>query len=552
MNLSCPDWEVRLRSGLPLVPDLDLPDPAEGDRAVAIFNRLRLFDVPGTPTMAEAGGEWFRRIVWALFASLDPATKRRLIQEVFVLVAKKNNKTTGGALLMLTALLMNVRPRAPFLLTGPVQKTANDAFSAIEGAIALDPVLSKKMHVRDHLKTIVHRETKATLEIMTFDPEVVTGKKVCGALIDEHHVLGKVPRASKAMVQLRGGMMPFHEAFLAIITTQSDDAPTGVFREDLIKAREIRDGKREGAMLPVLYEFPQAMQTDPTKPWRDPVNWSMVNPNLGLSVSLDKLIALCADEEAKGEAAMRVWASQHLNVEIGLALHSDRWAGAEYWERQAIARFTLDDLLARCEVVDVGVDGGGLDDLLGLCVIGREVETHRWMVWTHAWAHPSVLERRKAEAERFQEFARDGDLTLVQQIGDDIDEVADIIGRVNQSGKLDKVGVDQHGIGAILDAIVEAGVPEDKIVGISQGWKMTGAIKTAERRLAEGGLVHGGQRMMAWCVGNAKVEPRGNAIIITKAAAGSAKIDPLMAMFDAVSLMLLNPGRPPEYNVVFL
>ena len=48
--------------------------------------------------------------------------------------------------------------------------------------------------------------------------------------------------------------------------------------------------------------------------------------------------------------------------------------------------------------------------------------------------------------------------------------------------------------------------------------------------------------MMAWCVGNAKVEPKGNAILITKQASGTAKIDPLMAMFSAVALMALNPA----------
>ena len=80
------------------------------------------------------------------------------------------------------------------------------------------------------------------------------------------------------------------------------------------------------------------------------------------------------------------------------------------------------------------------------------------------------------------------------------------------------------------------------MIGISQGWRLGGSIKTAERKLAEGGIKHNGRPMMAWCVGNARVEPKGNSILITKQASGFAKIDPLMAFFNAVSLMALNPS----------
>lgn len=45
------------------------------------------------------------------------------------------------------------------------------------------------------------------------------------------------------------------------------------------------------------------------------------------------------------------------------------------------------------------------------------------------------------------------------------------------------------------------------------------------------------------CGANARVVPVGNALNITKQASGTGKIDPLMALFNAVSLMALNPAE---------
>jgi phage terminase large subunit-like protein len=544
-RLACPDWQTKLRAGRSLVPALPL-NLKKGNQAVAVFNKLRLADVPTTPTLGEAGGEWFREIVRALFGSLDPKTRVRAIRELFLLVPKKNSKTTNGALLMLTALLLNERPRAPFIMTAPVQDVADLAFSAASGAIALDPVLSKLLHVREHLKTIIHRETKAELQIMTFDPAVVTGQKVVGALIDELHVVAKMSKAASAIRQLRGGMLPFPEAFLAFITTQSEDAPAGAFKSELMKARAIRDGRQDGAMLPVLYEFPQEMQKDGAV-WRNPKNWSMVTPNAGRSVSIERLKEDFATAEASGEEELRAWASQHLNVEIGLALHSDRWAGADFWEQQGREGLTLDEILKRSDVVTVGIDGGGLDDLLGLMITGRDRETREWLAWAHAWAHKIVLERRKDISGKLRDLRRgrrpdDRQCARRGRRAGGRHRVPHP-GRRAPSGE----GGDRRGPGrhrrrrrrAVRAR--SARIKAEQIVGISQGWKLSGAIKTTERKIAGNELVHCAQPLMAWCVSNAKVEPKGNAMLITKQASGSAKIDPLMALFDAVSLMSLNP-----------
>src|SRR5262249_35577945 len=84
VDLSVPDWRERSREGRALLPSLPDLDRARADRAVKIFNKLRLPDVPGTPPLAEAGGEWFREIVGALHGSVKPNTRERMIREVFL------------------------------------------------------------------------------------------------------------------------------------------------------------------------------------------------------------------------------------------------------------------------------------------------------------------------------------------------------------------------------------------------------------------------------------------------------------------------------------
>lgn len=530
---ACRDWERRLKRRASLVPALPLIE-AEANKATRIFDVLRLPDVPGQPAMREAAGPWQRELVGAIFGSYDPALGVRHLREFFVLVPKKNSKTSGGAGVMLTALLMSRRPNAEFLLVAPTHEVSEIAFSQAVGMVALDPHLRRTCHVQPNVKKITYRPTGAFLKVKSFDPKIVTGTKPAGVLLDELHVIAEQHNADRVIGQLRGGMISQPEAFFLTITTQSERAPSGVFLAELNKARAVRDGRLAAPLLPLLYELPKGLD------WRDPANWPLVNPNDGYSIDVDRLVADYEAAEVAGIEEMRRWASQHLNVEVGLALKSDSWAGAEYWEG-AGRHLPLDMVLELSDVIEVGIDGGGLDDMLGLAVLGREASTGDWLLWSHAWLHPIALERRKSEAARFRDFAAQGDLTIVGSIGEDVADVAAIVERVANSAKLDKVGVDPVGIAPIVEALVDLGLEPDDVLGVPQGWRLSGAIKTAERKLAEGVFHHGGAPLMAWCAGNARVEPRGNAITITKQAAGFCKIDPLAALFNAAALMSMNP-----------
>lgn len=548
---ACPDWADRLRRGESIIPPPIFPEEAE--KGLEVMRSLRIVDAPGSPTIGEASGQWIFDLAATVFGAYDAESGRRLITEWFVMLPKKNFKSGLAASIMLTSLIRNWRQSAEFTILAPTLEVANNSFGPAKDMVAFeepgeDDQLADLIQVQTHIKTLTHREKNATLKVIAADPNTAAGKKSVGTLIEELWLFGKQANAKEMLREALGGLASRPEGFVIWVTTQSDEPPAGVFKEKLQYARDVRDGKiRDPQFLPIIYEHPPEMVE--AKEHLLVENLGMVNPNLGHSVDQSFLEREHRKATEEGEGSLRGFLAKHGNVEIGLALRADRWAGADFWERRGTETcLTLDSLLERCEVVDVGIDGGGLDDLLGLAVVGRERDTRKWLLWTHAWAHDSVLQRRKEIAPRLQDLAKEGDVTLVKEIGEDVYEVAEIVARCEASGLLDKVGCDPAGLGGILDAMVDAGVPQDKIIGIRQGWSMTGAIKTTERKLAEGVLVHGGQALMAWCVGNAKIEPRGNAVLITKQASGTGKIDPLLATFNAVTLMSLNPEGMGSMN----
>lgn len=545
---ACPDWANRLIRGESIIPPPIFPEMAE--QALEVFKQLKIVDAPGSPTFGEACAPWVFDLVASIFGAYDPETGRRLITEWFILIPKKNSKSTIAAGIMMTALILNWRQSAEFSILAPTVEVANNAYAPARDMTQRDDDLDALMHVQTHIKSITHRESGATLKVVAADSNTVGGKKSVGTLVDELWLFGKRHDAENMLREAIGGLASRPEGFVIYLTTQSDEPPAGVFKQKLQYARDVRDGVIvDKRFVPVIFEHPPEMVA--RKEHLLAENLALVNPNLGYSVDEEFLLREFSKAQQGGEESFRGFLAKHGNVEIGLALRSDRWAGADFWE-DAVEPCTFDQLIERCEVIDLGIDGGGLDDLLGAYAVGREKDTNRKLGWGHAWAHPSVLERRKEISPALQDFAKAGHLTLVKRVGEDVDELADIAEQIHEAGLLDKIGCDPVGLGAILDKLEERGIPNDKIVGISQGWKLGGAIKTAERWLAEGSFAPAAQPMMAWCVGNARVEPRANSILITKQASGSAKIDPLMAMFNAVTLMALNPPAATKKFQMFV
>lgn len=550
---SCPDWADRLINRRSIIPPPLFASEAE--YAINIFKNLHIPDLGRTipdpdveggmrpPRFGEVCDEWVFDFVRAVFGGFDRERGEQVIREYALLISKKNSKSTLAAGIMLTALIMCWREDEEHLILAPTKEVADNSFKPAAAMVAADPELSAMFNVQPHLRTITHRINRASLRVVAASVKAASGKKAGRVLVDELWIFGGIENADGIIMEATGGLVSRPEGWVIYLTTQSDEAPAGVFKQKLDYWRDIRDGVVENPnVLPVLYEFPKEMLD--SKAYLDPANAYITNPNLGRSVSEAFIRSGLIENQNKKDGSFQKFLAKHLNVQIGLLLRQDRWAGADFWESRGDPTLTLGALVERSEAIVAGIDGGGLDDMLGLSIMGRERGTGNWLHWARAWVHPISLERNEETAPRMRDLIAAGEVSLVEAPGEDVAEIVGILDPLRVEGKFpakNAIGVDAAGISAIVQALQEVGFTEDHLAAVPQGWRLNGAILTVERKLAGAQITHGASALMEWCVGNARTVQVGNAVTINKSASGRGKIDPLMATFDAATMLALNP-----------
>jgi phage terminase large subunit-like protein len=225
---------------------------------------------------------WQKAFVAAMFGFIHKIDGTRKYREVFLVVARKNGKSTLSSAICLYLQIADGEGGAEVYAVATKEKQAKIVWSEAKRMVKKSPVLLKRM------KTLV-KEITADFNDSVFmpvgsDSDTLDGLNVHGASLDEIHAW-KDKNLYDVIVD---GTSSREQPLIFMIST------AGTVRESvydmkydeaemLINGLDDPNGYKDDRFLPIIYEL------DSRKEWTDPACWQKSNPGLGTIKKIDNL-----------------------------------------------------------------------------------------------------------------------------------------------------------------------------------------------------------------------------------------------------------------------
>jgi phage terminase large subunit-like protein len=302
-------------------------DPTgRGARAWKIFSNLTITEGEHAgKRIGENAPPWQERLVKLIFGHTDELG-RRLLQEIFACISKKNGKSSFAAALALTKLLMNEEQRELVVCLAANRMQARLVFDTMVATIKADEALTERFEIVEHRHTIKYLQTHSQVRAISAELASIIGGNPSLTIVDELHLLGATPKGAKLLNQARTGSVARKEPLLVSISTAPVDRSEGIFESTYQKARRVISGEEvDPRFFAWLCQIPDSLDPE------DPANWHWSNPSLGYTVTVERLTTNLHSARSD-PVALRDFRSQNLNISPDDSAGIDRWLSLKEWD----------------------------------------------------------------------------------------------------------------------------------------------------------------------------------------------------------------------------
>ena len=252
-------------------------------------------------------GRMLRLEPWQIFAFVNifgwkfVATKRRRFRYADILVPRKNGKTMMASGVALYMLFMDDEPGAEVYAAAVDREQAKLCFDGskelLKGSIVEDVARVRLGEIRNPSNAGVYKP-------LTRETKNKDGLNPHAAICDERHAW----QTNEIYDLIKTGMGARSQPLIFSISTAGMDTSLPYY-QDVQVLKDVLLGLKEKDNHFIMLYIP-----DEGDRYDDPVTWAKVNPNLGVSVSLEYMEAECAEAKMKGGSTLAAFCVKNLNM----------------------------------------------------------------------------------------------------------------------------------------------------------------------------------------------------------------------------------------------
>lgn len=523
------DLERQNSEGFPFVFNPELVD-AKG-KAYRPAQRMCAF----AETMPHVKGDWAARgetivlqpwqvfILASVFGWVHAETGKRRFRKADVFVPRKNAKSAKAAVTGLFMLAFDGEFGAEVYSGATSRDQAHEVFGPARKMALANTTFRAHFGVVPNASNLAVIDTNSKFEPLIGKPG--DGASPSCAIVDEYHEHA----TSELYDTMWTGMGARSQPLLLMITTAGSNVggPCFTHQIELQKVLEgvVVDERRFGIIFTI----------DRGDDWTDPAVLYKANPNLGVSIDPEKLIADQA-EAVRDPRKQAVFKTKHLNVWVNAA---SPWLNLESLQRAGDPSLREEEF--RGEQCWDGLDLASKNDIASKAKLFRRIVDGEWhyYLFTKNWLPEAAV--KKPENEHYRAWVVEGH--LVQTPGNMINlrQIQESVEADSDLHVVAEVPMDAWGSREIAPALQEAGYTVIDVPmttrNLSEPMKLIAALIDAGR------FHHDGNKATLWMFSNVEVFEDRNANIFPRKGSAEKKIDAAVAAILAMGRAMVGAGE---------
>lgn len=487
--------------------------PEKADRVVNFIHNLKHFTGAhnGKPFNLLPFQKW---IIYNIFGFYYPNTDKRVINYVYIELARKSGKSSMVAAICLYMLIADGENGSEVELVANSAKQAQICFSMCSNY--LQSIDRKGKYFKRYRDSIKFDKTKSLLQILSSDSSHNDGYNSYCFVLDECHA-----QPDSKLWDVMCSSQGMRTNPLAIIITTAGFNKFSFCYNYRNTCLEILSGTKENDS-----QFAAIYTLDDEDDYTNPEVWIKSNPSLGITVQDSYLLQQVQN------------AKNNSSLEVGIKTKNfNQWvSSADVWINNdtllgSTKSFELSDFSGATAYV--GVDLAAVSDLTAVSVM---IPSDGIYYFKNFYYMPQSALSENSNSELYKEWKRKGLLRITSGNVTDYDYVLSDILRANEDVIIYRIAYDSYNATQWAISATEQGLPLEPF---SQAlWHFNRSTKEFERLTKMGKVVIDNNEITRWCFANVGLKSDHNDNVKPVKVSDQQKIDGVIAMLEALGTYL--------------